>query len=41
MGVSQIPAEMLRSPGMFGAEITVPDDASAQDKLLGFTGRQP
>ena len=41
MGVSQIPEEMLRGPGMFGAEITVPDDASAQDKLLGFTGRQP
>ena len=41
MGVSQIPEGMLRSPGMFGPEIAVPDDASAQDKLLGFTGRQP
>ncbi|MEM7286742.1 MAG: TIGR03086 family metal-binding protein [Actinomycetota bacterium] len=41
MGVGQIPEEMLRMPQMFGPEIAVPDDASAQDKLLGFTGRQP
>ena len=41
MGLSQVPEEMLRSPGMFGPAIAVPDDASAQDKLLGFTGRQP
>ena len=41
MGLSQVPEEMLLSPGMFGPAIAVPDDASAQDKLLGFTGRQP
>ena len=41
MGVSQMPEEMMRSPQVFGPEISVPDDASAQDKLLGFTGRQP
>lgn len=41
MGVSQIPEQMLRSPNMFGPEVEVPADASAQDKLLGFTGRRP
>ena len=41
MGLAQMPEEMLRSPGLFGAAVAVADDASAQDKLLGFTGRQP
>jgi uncharacterized protein (TIGR03086 family) len=41
MGLSRFPPEMLRSPNMFGPEVEVADDASAQDKLLGFTGRQP
>ncbi len=41
MGVRQVPEDMLRMPQMFGPEVPVPDDASAQDKLLGFTGRQP
>lgn len=41
MGVSQVPEGMLRSPGMFGPAISVPDDASPQDKLLAFTGRRP
>jgi uncharacterized protein (TIGR03086 family) len=41
MGMQRMPAEMLRSPKMFGPEIPVADDASAQDKLLGFVGRQP
>jgi uncharacterized protein (TIGR03086 family) len=41
MGLSQVPEKMLRSPGLFGPVIAVADDASAQDKLLGFTGRQP
>ncbi len=33
--------EVLRSPGVFGPEVAVPDDASPQDRLLGFLGRQP
>lgn len=41
MGLSQMPEAMMRSPGLFGPEIQVADDASAQDKLLGFAGRQP
>ena len=39
--MQRMPAEMLRSPKMFGPEIPVGDDASAQDKLIGFVGRQP
>jgi uncharacterized protein (TIGR03086 family) len=27
--------------GLFKPEVTVPDDASAQDKLLAYTGRDP
>ena len=27
--------------GVFKAEVTVADDASAQDKLLAYTGRDP
>lgn len=41
MGISQMPEAMLRQPNVFGPEVEVGDDASAQDKLLGFTGRQP
>ena len=33
--------DVLRSPGVFGPEVPVPDDASPQDHLLGFLGRQP
>ena len=33
--------EMARQRGVFGPEVTVADDASAQDKLLGMAGRQP
>lgn len=33
--------EMLRSSGQFGPRVEVPDDAPAQDRLLGFMGRQP
>jgi uncharacterized protein (TIGR03086 family) len=31
----------LRGPGLFGAEVTVPDDAPIADKVLAFAGRQP
>ena len=39
--LQSLPAEVLRSPGRFGAEVTVPDDADPQTKLLAFAGRQP
>ncbi|HYF46374.1 MAG TPA: TIGR03086 family metal-binding protein [Acidimicrobiales bacterium] len=35
------PSEGMRGPGAFGPEVEVPEDASEQDKLLGFLGRQP
>lgn len=41
MGLSQAPEEMIRNPQVFGPAVEVAADASAQDKLLGFTGRQP
>ncbi len=41
MGLQRVPAEMLRSGTMFAPPIEVPDDASAQDRLLGFVGRTP
>ena len=41
MGMAQIPEAMLRQPNMFGPEVEVGDDASPQDKLLAFSGRQP
>jgi uncharacterized protein (TIGR03086 family) len=41
MGMQRLPEAMLRSPKMFGPAIDVGDDASEQDRLLGFTGRQP
>ena len=33
--------DMARPHGAFGAAVSVPDSASTQDKLLGYTGRQP
>ena len=33
--------EMLRQSGQYGARVAVPDDASWQDKLIGFIGRDP
>jgi uncharacterized protein (TIGR03086 family) len=33
--------DMARPHGAFGPPVSVPDSASTQDKLLGYTGRQP
>jgi uncharacterized protein (TIGR03086 family) len=33
--------EILRSSGQYGPRVPVPDDASAQDRLIGFIGRDP
>jgi uncharacterized protein (TIGR03086 family) len=41
MGLGNVPDEMLRGENMFGTPLEVADDASAQDKLIAFAGRQP
>jgi len=41
MGLKNMPAEFMRAPGRFGNEVAVGDEASAQDQLIAFTGRQP
>ena len=33
--------DVIRSSGHYGARIEVPPDASAQDRLIGFIGRDP
>lgn len=33
--------EMLRASGQYGPQVAVPLDASAQDRLMGFIGRDP
>ena len=33
--------DAIRQPGAFGPEVPVPADAPAQDRFLGFIGRQP
>jgi uncharacterized protein (TIGR03086 family) len=33
--------EMLRQSGQYGPRVVVPEDASAQDRLIGFIGRDP
>ena len=33
--------ELLRSSGQYGPRVAVPDDAPAQDRLVGFIGRDP
>jgi uncharacterized protein (TIGR03086 family) len=33
--------DLLRQSGQFGPRVPVPDDASAQDRLIGFIGRDP
>ena len=41
MGLQRVPDATLRSKTMFGPAVEVPDDASEQDKLIAFVGRQP
>ena len=41
MGLQRVPDAMLRSDNMFGPVVEVADDASPQDRLLGFLGRTP
>ena len=41
MGLQRLPEQMLRNEQMFGPAIEVDADASAQDRLIGFVGRQP
>ena len=36
-----IPLDVYRDYGAFGPEVSVPDSASAQDRLLAYTGRTP
>ena len=33
--------ELMRSSGQYGPRVPVPDDAPAQDRLMGFIGRDP
>jgi uncharacterized protein (TIGR03086 family) len=33
--------EVIRGSDQFGPRVAVPDDASAQDRLIGFIGRDP
>lgn len=41
LGLSRVPPDMLRSPNMYAAPVEVGDDASPQDRLIAFAGRQP
>ena len=41
MGMSRAPEAMIRNPQVFGPAVEIGDDASPQQKLLAFTGRQP
>lgn len=41
MGLQRLPEAMLRGETMFGPAVEVAEDASPQDRLLGFVGRQP
>lgn len=38
---SQPYEEMMRASGQYGPRVPVPDDASVQDKLIAFIGRDP
>jgi uncharacterized protein (TIGR03086 family) len=39
-GLRSMPDEALRSGGMFGPAIEVPDDADEQTRFLAFLGRR-
>jgi uncharacterized protein (TIGR03086 family) len=39
--VEQLGDEILRTPGVFGPQVRVADDAPVQDRLLGLLGRTP
>ena len=39
--LAQAALEQFETSDMFGPFVEVPDDASIQDKLLGFFGRDP
>jgi uncharacterized protein (TIGR03086 family) len=39
--LQSIPSDFLRAAGRFKDPVEVPDDASTQDKLLAYAGRQP
>ena len=41
LGLTRMPEKLLRSPNLFGPAVEVPDGASAQDKMIAFTGRRP
>ena len=41
IGLQRMPEEQLRSGAMFAPAVEVADDASAQDRLIAFTGRRP
>ena len=41
MGLQRLPEPMLRRDGMFGPAVEIADDASAQERLIAFVGRQP
>ena len=41
MGLQRLPEEMLRSDRMFGPAVEVAEDASSQDRLIAFVGRNP
>lgn len=41
MGLQRMPEKMLRGENMFGPPVGVGDDASPQDRLIGFVGRRP
>ncbi|MDR6118057.1 hypothetical protein QE370_001241 [Aeromicrobium sp. SORGH_AS981] len=33
--------DLLRGSGQYGPAVSVPDDASVQDRFVGFIGRDP
>lgn len=41
MGLQRLPEEMLRGPNMFGPAVEASADASPQEQLIAFVGRQP